>query len=640
MRKILYLLFIIVLPLISSAQSEDCGNSIDDDGDGLVDCMDPDCSGGTVPTGALFNTASNGAGGTLPGGSDDTNWQFSTGSILGPYSPAKVMTAYPGSYYPSPWPDCDWISHNVTGTHSVNTDYYYKINFYLPCYTSCGASYADSATFCLYMDFFVDNSVDEVYVNGIAQSGWIAGVPASSPYSHVGFSATGGLSLSLCQDWQPGLNELIIKVSSGPGYSAFLAQNSTTAPVITGDATILSPFNNYTACVTSDTIQYQAASVGGIWSATCGSCIDSITGVFDPAIAGIGTYDIIYTVTTPCFASDTVTINVVTLPDASIFTDTLFCSDNPPVNLTAATSGGTWSGTGITNSLAGTFDPSLVSAGNTTIVYTLSGACYDSDTITLFVNQINLTGSFLNESCFQSQDGSITSSATELGLAGFTTTFTLAGPVSGTNGTGDFGSLPTGSYTLWASSTSGCDDTLTFTITSPAEVNASFTADSTSGFPPLDVNFVNTSTGATSYYWDFGNGSDSIGLNASTIYDNSGTYIVTLYAYNGACVDSFSLAIEVTLPSALIVYNIFTPNGDQVNDVFLTTNKNLDVYEITIYNRWGLIVFHSTDPQSGWNGKAQNGNAYSDGTYYYTVNAIGLDGKIYDLHGALTMVRH
>lgn len=65
-----------------------------------------------------------------------------------------------------------------------------------------------------------------------------------------------------------------------------------------------------------------------------------------------------------------------------------------------------------------------------------------------------------------------------------------------------------------------------------AQVNASFSANPTSGCVPLTVNFFDNSTNANSYYWDFGNGNTSTLQNPTTVYLNSGFYTVTLVAIN------------------------------------------------------------------------------------------------------------
>ena len=81
---------------------------------------------------------------------------------------------------------------------------------------------------------------------------------------------------------------------------------------------------------------------------------------------------------------------------------------------------------------------------------------------------------------------------------------------------------------------------------SSGAVSANFTADYTAGCPPLVVHFTNTSTGATSYTWDLGNGSPPIPLtDASGSYLATGTYTVTLTAYNGASTSTKRMVITV-----------------------------------------------------------------------------------------------
>ena len=75
--------------------------------------------------------------------------------------------------------------------------------------------------------------------------------------------------------------------------------------------------------------------------------------------------------------------------------------------------------------------------------------------------------------------------------------------------------------------------------------SANFTADYTAGCAPLVVHFTNTSTGATSYYWDLGNTYTSVFTNASTSYTTPGTYTVKLTAYNGTSSSTHTMIITV-----------------------------------------------------------------------------------------------
>lgn len=66
--------------------------------------------------------------------------------------------------------------------------------------------------------------------------------------------------------------------------------------------------------------------------------------------------------------------------------------------------------------------------------------------------------------------------------------------------------------------------------------------------------------------------------------------------------------------------NVFTPNGDGVNDVFFITSSGLTDFNLFIVNRWGELVFETNDPNQAWDGTV-NGNKCSDGVYFYSLKA-------------------
>ncbi len=101
-----------------------------------------------------------------PGGID-SKWKVARDSITGIYQPATVMSSLPPVYFSGG----KWISFSTNGEHTSNRFFFYKIDIDLPCFNLCGKSYDDDNTFCLNLDLYADNSVYEIYVNGIAQSG-------------------------------------------------------------------------------------------------------------------------------------------------------------------------------------------------------------------------------------------------------------------------------------------------------------------------------------------------------------------------------------------------------------------------------------------------------------------------------------
>lgn len=107
-------------------------------------------------------------------------------------------------------------------------------------------------------------------------------------------------------------------------------------------------------------------------------------------------------------------------------------------------------------------------------------------------------------------------------------------------------------------------------------------------------------------------------------------------AYLDAC-------IFVDNSSKLEIPNIFSPNGDGVNDYFQVKAQTLRTFSGIILNRWGRTIFEWTDwteYTSGWDGKINGKSNASPGVYYYIIKAEGLDGTPYDEHGAFHLMNN
>ncbi|NMB72095.1 MAG: gliding motility-associated C-terminal domain-containing protein, partial [Bacteroidales bacterium] len=96
--------------------------------------------------------------------------------------------------------------------------------------------------------------------------------------------------------------------------------------------------------------------------------------------------------------------------------------------------------------------------------------------------------------------------------------------------------------------------------------------------------------------------------------------------YQVTAVDSFgneskrSVLVCVDACSFYELPNVFTPNGDGINDIYIAKNKNHYVQKVDmkIYNRWGNLVFQTSDPDIKWDGRSmQRGKIVSSGVYYY-----------------------
>ena len=153
----------------------------------------------------------------------------------------------------------------------------------------------------------------------------------------------------------------------------------------------------------------------------------------------------------------------------------------------------------------------------------------------------------------------------------------------------------------------------------------------------VQLNFPNINA---TYAW-----SPSTGLSNSNISNPiASPEVTTTYYLNITDTCSFQFNETVTikiecLESYLNVPNIFTPNSDEKNDMFKINYKNIDSYLIRIYNRWGNLMFQTTELNQSWDGKTTEGNYAPDGTYYYTIIATGEDKKQYNLNGFLTLIK-
>jgi len=91
----------------------------------------------------------------------------------------------------------------------------------------------------------------------------------------------------------------------------------------------------------------------------------------------------------------------------------------------------------------------------------------------------------------------------------------------------------------------------------------------------------------------------------------------------------------------ILVPNVITPNGDGRNEMFTVFGAAREGFRLTVFNRWGMELFTTTDPKRGWMGKAGT-DPVPEGTYYYVTTyrdpCGGTDGTI-SQQGHVTVLR-
>ena len=140
------------------------------------------------------------------------------------------------------------------------------------------------------------------------------------------------------------------------------------------------------------------------------------------------------------------------------------------------------------------------------------------------------------------------------------------------------------------------------------------------------IKFIDVTKSATSYYWQFGDGSVSQEQTPVHLYANGGNYNVLLSVNRESiCTDSVLKTVyyEAPLGERVFIPNSFTPNGDGNNDLFeISTFRPCEIYKLTIFNRWGQKVFVSEDASNTpWDGTF-NGEKLAEDIYIYILEGI------------------
>ena len=168
---------------------------------------------------------------------------------------------------------------------------------------------------------------------------------------------------------------------------------------------------------------------------------------------------------------------------------------------------------------------------------------------------------------------------------------------------------------------------------------ANILASTESGDAPLTVNFSNQGT-ASLLSWDFGDGSVSRENIPTHTFNKPGEYVVRLTAKNSNGSVSDKITIEVKHISEIMYSpNVFSPNGDRVNDEFFFVMKGIASIDVTIADVKGSVVNKLTTVDGAWNGKKMNGDDAPAGIYFYAGQAIGTDGVSHPLRGSVTLKR-
>ncbi|MCB9278246.1 MAG: gliding motility-associated C-terminal domain-containing protein [Lewinellaceae bacterium] len=325
-----------------------------------------------------------------------------------------------------------------------------------------------------------------------------------------------------------------------------------------------------------------------------------------------------------CTKRDSVTI---TVRDRN-YTDypELVCTATAPFLLDPDAPQGYWSGEGIVDAVTGLFDPTVTGSGAFSVDFISAGDCREN--FTMFVEVAETPGVHIVADVDRGCPPLTVQFSDEAANPGATYAWSFGDGAAADNPkTVGHTFADGGVYDLDVAVTHFPRCTTELTIPEAVQVYEPPTAgfEYTPERPDLlenNVRFENTSEGSiVQYRWDFGDLTGSSLGDPAHEYLTPGDFQVTLQVTDvHQCTDSITRSLTVRNKVKLYLPNAFSPNDDGINDKFEIGYAGLLYdYRMTVFNRWGGLVFQSTDPAEGWNGKSLNGQPAGTGVYSYVI---------------------
>ncbi len=172
------------------------------------------------------------------------------------------------------------------------------------------------------------------------------------------------------------------------------------------------------------------------------------------------------------------------------------------------------------------------------------------------------------------------------------------------------------------------------------EIVADIFASPVGGYAPLLVEFSHATKNVKSN-WNFGDGVESEAQKVTHTFNKPGTYTVELLLTSKDGTTSVAQSVIEVLSTSKIesIPNIFTPNNDGENDLFVIKSNDIKEFSLFIFERNGTAVYETNDIEKGWNGENKYGEQVLEGKYFYLIKAVGTDGKQYKEKGVVRLER-
>ncbi len=429
-------------------------------------------------------------------------------------------------------------------------------------------------------------------------------------------------------------------------------------PIPTPSITAVGPYCNSFAPITMS-----ATPTGGIWTANNNLFNISAAGLFNPGSSNIGINTIVYTISNgPCTATTSANVNVVKFVAATLTgVITQQCEYNSPLPLApiVLNTGGVWSGNGI---IGNNFVPSNSVIGVNTLTYVTNSVpattlCPSTQTLSVLVNAKPVAVIISSTNNIGCQPLVLNLLAQQTGTNSYSIKWSFG---DGTDSAFVFNPthtyVNTGTYTpviTYVDLQTNCTDTTyavgnqTVTVHERPVANFNFSPSETTVID-AQVQYYNQTlpnANAYTYQWYFDMQDSSINFEPNYTFTLSGERQTKLVATSDkGCTDTLIRKILVTPDVAIYAPNAFTPgNKDGLNDAFLIVLPPYEVdytsVQLTVYARWGVVVFKTNDIFTAWNGAKNNsGDILPTSVFVWKLRFLDKRKNEYEKLGHVTML--
>ena len=156
------------------------------------------------------------------------------------------------------------------------------------------------------------------------------------------------------------------------------------------------------------------------------------------------------------------------------------------------------------------------------------------------------------------------------------------------------------------------------------------------------ISITDASIGGNFWSWNFGDTATSFVFNpAPHTYADTGVYKITLItSTQHNCMDTAYQTISIEPNFTFFIPNAFTPDGDGINDTFTGTGTFINQFEMSIFDRWGNLIYKTDDINKPWDGKVNHGNETAQrDAYVYVMKVIDIKMTKHNYKGIVTLVK-